>query len=55
MPKMLNDKQISFYREKGYVKVENVVPQRSIKLGRKVCADWVERTVAGLGRRRLAR
>ena len=47
MPKILTDEQISFYREKGYVKVENVVPQRSIDLGRKVSADWVDRTVAG--------
>ena len=47
MPKILTDEQISFYREKGYVKVENVLPQRSIDLGRKVSADWVERTVAG--------
>ena len=45
MPRILTDEQINFYREKGYVKVENVVPQRSIELGRKVCADWVERTV----------
>ena len=47
MPKILSDEQINFYREKGYVKVENVVPPRSIKLGRKVCAGWVDRTVAG--------
>ena len=47
MPKIVTDDQISFYREKGYVKVENVVPQRSIELGRKVCADWVDRTVQG--------
>ena len=47
MPKILSDEQINFYREKGYVKVENVVPPRSIKLGRKVCADWVDRTVQG--------
>ncbi len=45
MPKILTDEQISFYHEKGYVKVENVVPPRSIALGRKVCADWVDRTV----------
>ena len=45
MPKIVTDDQISFYREKGYVKVENVVPQRSIELGRVVCADWVDRTV----------
>ena len=47
MPKILTDEQISFYREKGYVKVENVLPPRSIDLGRKVSADWVDRTVAG--------
>ena len=47
MPKLLSDEQINFYNEKGYVKVENVVPQRSIELGRKVCADWVDRTVQG--------
>ena len=47
MPRILTDEHINFYREKGYVKVKNVVPQRSIDLGRKVCADWVERTVAG--------
>ena len=47
MPRILTDEQIHFYREKGYVKVENVVPQSSIKLGRKVCADWVDRTVQG--------
>ncbi len=47
MPKILNDEQISFYQEKGYLKVEQVVPQRSIELGRKVCADWVDRTVQG--------
>ncbi len=47
MPRILTDEQIHFYREKGYVKVENVVPQRSIELGRKVCAGWVDRTVAG--------
>ena len=47
MPRILTDEHINFYREKGYVKVENVVPQRSIELGRKVCAGWVERTVAG--------
>ena len=47
MPKILSDEQINFYRETGYVKVENVVPQHSIDLGRKVSADWVDRTVAG--------
>ena len=47
MPKILTDEQISFYREKGYVKVENVVPQNSIDLGRVVCAEWVDRTVQG--------
>ena len=47
MLKVLTDEHINFYREKGYVKVENVVPQRSIELGRKVCAGWVDRTVAG--------
>ncbi len=47
MPKILTEEQISFYQEKGYVKVDNVVPPRSIELGRKVCADWVERTVQG--------
>ena len=47
MPKILSDDQIRFYHETGYVKVENVVPQRSIDLGRKVSADWVDRTVAG--------
>ena len=47
MPKILSGEQISFYHEKGYVKVERVVPQRSIELGRKVCADWVDRTVQG--------
>ena len=47
MPKILSEEQISFYHEKGYVKVEQVVPQRSIELGRKVCADWVDRTVQG--------
>ena len=47
MPKILSEEQISFYHEKGYVKVEKVVPQRSIELGRKVCADWVDRTVQG--------
>ena len=47
MPKILSDEQINFYREKGYVKVENVIPQSNIELGRKVCAGWVDRTVAG--------
>jgi ectoine hydroxylase-related dioxygenase (phytanoyl-CoA dioxygenase family) len=47
MPKILTDQQISFYHEKGYVKVENIIPPRGIELGRKVCADWVERTVQG--------
>ena len=47
MPKILTDEQINFYHEKGYVKVEQVLPQRSIDLGRKVCADWVDRTVQG--------
>ncbi len=47
MPKILTDDQIAFYHEKGYLKVENVVPPRSIALGRKVSADWVERTVQG--------
>ena len=45
MPKILTDEQIAFYHEKGWLKVENVLPQRSIELGRKVCADWVDRTV----------
>ncbi len=47
MPKILTDEQISFYHEKGYLKVDKVLPQRSIELGRKVCADWVDRTVQG--------
>ncbi len=47
MLKILSDEQINFYRERGYVKVENVVPQRRIELGRKVCADWVDRTIQG--------
>ena len=47
MPKILTDEQISFYHERGWLKVENVVPPRSIELGRKVCADWVDRTVQG--------
>ena len=47
MPKLLSDEQINFYNDKGYVKVDNVVPQRSIELGRKVGADWVDRTVQG--------
>ena len=45
MPKILTDDQIAFYHERGWLKVENVVPPRSIELGRKVCADWVDRTV----------
>ncbi len=45
MPKLLTDEQISFYHERGWLKVENVIPPRSIELGRKVCADWVDRTV----------
>ena len=45
MPKILTDEQIACYHDKGYVKVENVLPPRSIELGRKVCADWVDRTV----------
>ncbi len=45
MPKLLSDEQIAFYQERGWLKVENVLPQRSIDLGRKVCADWVDRTV----------
>ncbi|MCY3779401.1 MAG: phytanoyl-CoA dioxygenase family protein [Chloroflexi bacterium] len=47
MPKILTDEQIVFYNERGWVKVENVLPPRSIELGRKVCADWVDRTVQG--------
>jgi len=47
MPKILTDEQIAFYHDKGWLKVENVVPPRSIELGRKVCADWVDRTVQG--------
>ena len=47
MPRILTDEQISFYHDRGWLKVENVVPPRSIKLGRKVCADWVDRTVQG--------
>ena len=47
MPKILTEEQISFYHDKGYVKVEQVLPQRSIELGRQVCADWVDRTVQG--------
>ncbi len=45
MPKILTDEQINFYHDKGWLKVENVVPQRSIELGRKVCAGWVDREV----------
>ena len=45
MPKILTDGQIAFYQERGWLKVENVIPPRSIELGRKVCADWVDRTV----------
>ncbi len=45
MPKILTDDQIAFYHDKGWLKVENVIPPRSIELGRKVCADWVDRTV----------
>ena len=45
MPKLLTDEQIAFYHERGWLKVENVIPPRSIELGRKVCADWVDRTV----------
>ncbi len=45
MPKILTDEQIAFYHERGWLKVENVLPQRSIDLGRKVCAGWVDRTV----------
>ena len=47
MPKILTDEQIAFYHERGWLKVENVVSARSIALGRKVCADWVDRTVQG--------
>ena len=47
MPKILTDDQITFYHDRGWLKVENVVPPRSIQLGRKVCADWVDRTVQG--------
>ncbi|MDE2748376.1 MAG: phytanoyl-CoA dioxygenase family protein [Chloroflexota bacterium] len=45
MPKILTEDQIAFYHDKGWLKVENVIPPRSIELGRKVCADWVDRTV----------
>ena len=45
MPKILTDDQIAFYHDRGWLKVENVVPPHSIALGRKVCADWVDRTV----------
>ena len=45
MPKILTDEQINFYHEKGWLKVENVVPPRSIELARKVCAGWVDREV----------
>ena len=43
----MTDDQIAFYHDRGWLKVENVVPPRSIELGRKVCAGWVDRTVAG--------
>ena len=45
MPKILTDEQISFYHDKGWLKVENVVPPHSIELGRMVCAGWVDREV----------
>ena len=47
MPKILSDEQISFYQERGWVKVENAVPRSTIATGRQVCADWVDRTVGG--------
>lgn len=47
MPRILTDEQLNFYRDRGWLKVENVVPPDKIALGRKVCADWVDRTVAG--------
>ena len=47
MPKILTDEQIASYHDKGWLKVEKVIPPRSIDLGRKVCADWVDRTVQG--------
>ena len=58
MPKILTDEQINFYHEKGWLKVENVVPPRSIELARKVSAYWVDREVRtwvnqGLARRRF--
>ena len=33
MPKILTDEQINFYHDKGWLKVENVVPPRTIELG----------------------
>ncbi len=45
MPKILTEEQINFYHDKGWLKVENVVPPRTIELGRKVSAGWVDREV----------
>ncbi len=45
MPKILTDEQIRGYHERGWLKVKNVVPPSGIALGRKVCADWVDRTI----------
>ena len=45
MPKILTEEQINFYHDRGWLKVENVVPLSSIELARKASAYWVDREV----------
>lgn len=45
--KILNEEQLTFYREQGYVLAKGVVPLETIQLARTVLERWCDETIAG--------